>query len=127
MQKKKVVTGTIQDGQQDFTRRMTDHLHVFQKAFGCKPHAGTINVRVDPPITIQPEFSIPDPIEPRQELLIERCLINGFAGFRIRPSEILHPKRGGHGDHIIEVSSCTKIPNIASGVNVTLEFFRQLP
>ena len=47
--------------------------------------------------------------------------------FRIRPSEILHPERGGRGDHIIEISSCTKIPGIGLGVKVTLEFFREIP
>src|SRR5690349_13019430 len=124
--KHSAVTGTVKPGRQDFTRRMTEHPYVFEKAFGCKPHAGTINVEVDPPIIIQPEFSIPDPIDPRQVLLVEKCLINGFAGYRIRPSEILHPEQGGHGDHIIEVSSCTTIPGISPGVKVTIEFFREL-
>ena len=126
MQNNTVVTGTVKPGRKDFTRRMTDHLRVFEEAFGCKPYAGTINVKVSCKIIIQPEFSIPDPIEPRQVLLIEKCLINGYQAFRIRPSEIGNPERGGHGDHIIEISSCTKIPGIADDVKVTLEFFRKL-
>jgi CTP-dependent riboflavin kinase len=107
-----VINGTVQAGRRDFSRRMIEHSRVFEEAFGCLPHAGTINVRVDPPIRIQPYTSIPDPLDAGQVLLIERCLINGFAGFRIRPSEIANPDCGGHGDHIIEVSSCTTIPNI---------------
>jgi CTP-dependent riboflavin kinase len=127
MQNNTVVTGTVQDGQQHFSRRMTEHPSVFAEVFGCVPHPGTINVKVDSPIAIQSESSIPDPLNEQQVLLIEKCLINGFDGFRIRPSEILHPERGGRGDHIIEVSSCTKIPGIGLGVKVTLEFFREIP
>ena len=126
MQKHTVVTGTVRRGRQDFTKRMSDHLQVFEAAFGCKPYAGTINVGVDPPITIEPDCSIPDPIDPRQVLLIEKCLINGYPAFRIRPSVIAHPTVGGWGDQIIEVSSCAKIPGIEPGVTVTLEFFREL-
>jgi CTP-dependent riboflavin kinase len=122
-----VIKGIVQVGLQHFTHRITNHARVFAEAFGCTPYPGTINVRVDRPITIQPEFSIPDPREKRQELLIERCSINGLPGFRIRPSVIDNPILGGHGDNILEISSCTEIPGIAPDAEVTIEFFRELP
>jgi len=123
----KKIVGAVEAGRRDFTRRMTEHAEIFTEAFGCAPHLGTINVRVDRPIAIQPEFSIIDPLEPRQELLLERCFINGFPAFRIRPSVIGNPHLGGHGDAILEISSCTEIPGIAPEVLVTIEFFRELP
>jgi CTP-dependent riboflavin kinase len=122
-----LIKGIVQVGLQHFTRRMTEHSHVFEEAFGCLPYPGTINVRVDRLIRIQPTFSIRDPIDAQQELLIERCLINGLAAFRIRPSVIGNPDAGGHGDDILEISSCTEIPGIAPDVEVTIEFFRELP
>lgn len=119
------IRGTVQNGCRHFTLRMTEHARVFEAAFGCRPHAGTINVHVDRQIKIQPDFSIPDPVDQRQVLLIEKCLINGFAAFRIRPSVIRSPEMGGHGDNILEISSCTTIPGIAPGAEVTIEFFRE--
>jgi CTP-dependent riboflavin kinase len=121
-----VIKGRVQDGHRHFTRRMTEHPRAFEKAFGCVPYPGTINVRVDHPIRIRPEFSIEDPIEKQQQLLIERCSINGLPAFRIRPSGIGRPDLGGHGDDILEISSCTEIPGIAPDVEVTIEFFREL-
>src|ERR1035437_6695049 len=88
-----LIKGIVQVGLQHFTRRMTEHSHVFEEAFGCLPYPGTINVRVDRLIRIQPTFSIRDPIDAQQELLIERCLINGLAAFRIRPSVIRSEER----------------------------------
>lgn len=121
-----IVTGTVEVGCRHFTERMRRHPRVFEEVFGCPPFPGTINVRVDRPIAIQPEFSIPDPLEARQVLLVERCLINGYAAFRIRPSVIANPNEGGHGDDTVEISSCMEIPGIAPGVEVTIEFFREL-
>jgi len=106
---------------------MTEHPQVFEAAFGCTPYLGTINVRVDRPITIQPCRTIPDPGDNGQVFLIEKCSINGIAAFRIRPSVIANPAAGGHGDKILEISSCTKIPGITPGVEVTINFFRELP
>jgi len=122
-----LIKGTVQVGLQHFTRRMTEHAQVFEEAFGCLPYPGTINVRVDRLIEIQPTSSIRDPVDGQQELLIEACLINGLPAFRIRPSVIGNPGAGGHGDDILEISSCTEIPGIAPGVEVMLEFFRDLP
>jgi hypothetical protein len=119
------IRGTVRTGLGHFARRMTEHAHVFAEAFGCPPRAGTINVKVDHPIRIQPESSIPDPMDAKQELLIERCAINGLPAFRIRPSVIGRPALGGHGDDTLEISSCTEVPGIAPGAEVTVEFFRE--
>jgi CTP-dependent riboflavin kinase len=121
------VKGKVQTGFKDFTRRMTDHRFAFEKVFNCVPHPGTINVKVDRAIAIQADCTIPDPIDTRQILLIENCLINGIPGFRIRPSVIDNPTLGGHGDDILEISSCHTIAGIAPEVEVTIEFFRVLP
>jgi hypothetical protein len=39
----------------------------------------------------------------------EVCRIDGFWAYRIRPYNLL-TGRGGNGDHILEISSSTRIP-----------------
>jgi len=121
-------TGTVQSGCSHFSRRMTDYPLVFEKAVGCRLHPGTINILIRRQIRIREEFRIRgvDIGEPGQDLQFEKCLINGTPAFRIRPTSISNPEQGGHGDHVLEISSCEQIPNIAPGVVVTIEFFRDV-
>lgn len=59
--------------------------------------------------------------EPDQDLLFERCHIDGIPGYRIRPFNLKHGG-GGHGDDIIELSSSQQIP--LTGAVVEIMFFR---
>jgi hypothetical protein len=99
--------------------------HVFEQATGEKLIAGTLNVKVDAPIKIKEDFRIPasELGGGEQDLLFERCLIGGIRAYRLRR---FNPStgEGGHGDHILEISSPTWIPNSTPGNSVTIEFFR---
>jgi len=121
------VTGKVTSrGQGDFTRRMTDFPYVFEEATGEKLIAGTLNVDVGRAILIREDFRIQGSRinEPEQDLLFEVCRINrSLWGYRIRPYELL-TGRGGHGDHILEITCSMHIPNHFPGSEVTLEFFR---
>jgi hypothetical protein len=99
--------------------------HVFEKATGEKLVAGTLNVKVRQPIKIKEDFRIPasDLGGGEQDLLFEKCLIDGIRAYRLRR---FNPStgEGGHGDHILEISSSIYIPNSTPGSTVTIEFFR---
>ena len=107
----------------DFRRRMKRFPDVFRRAMGYAPYPGTLNVDAGMPIKIKEEFRIRgvDINEPTQDLLFERCVINGIHGFRIRPFDIT-TGGGGHGDNVLEITCAQKVPNatIDSVVQVTL-------
>lgn len=120
------VTGTV-------TPRMSGHFKplmeafadVFEEATGEKLFPGTLNVKVETPIAIKKDFEIPAAKlgGGKQDLLFERCRIDGIPAYRLRrcnPST----GSGSHGDHILEISSSTWIPNNSPGSRVTIEFFR---
>ena len=115
--------GKIVSGCGDFSRRMNRFPDVFRTAMGYAPYPGTLNVDVGLPIKIREEFRIrgADINEPAQDLLFERCAINGIHGFRIRPLDIA-TGGGGHGDNVLEITCAQKVPNasIESAVQVTL-------
>jgi hypothetical protein len=106
-------------------RRMENFPEVFRKATGETLIPGTVNVKLDREIKIKEEFKIlgAEIGEPGQDLLFERCRINGTKAFRIRP---FRPKDGlgGWGDHILEIASSQTIPNATTGSIVTFELFR---
>lgn len=120
-----VLRGTVVAGCGHFSRRIREFPQIFRQATGVDLFPGTINVEVDrnEALEIHEEFRSPDPIDSSQVLLFERCTINGFSGFRIRPFNV-RDRSGGHGDHIIEVSSTERIPNVEAGALVVLTFQR---
>jgi hypothetical protein len=120
------VTGVV-------TPRMNGHFkplmerfsQVFEEATGEKLFPGTLNVKVETPITIKEDFRI---LASKlgggeQDLLVERCRIDGIPAFRLRR---FNPStgEGGHGDNTLEISSSTWIPNSTAGSTVIIEFFR---
>lgn len=117
--------GTVQLGVRDFEKRMTNYAHVFEKAVGEKLYPGTINVRVAMAIPIREEFRISgtDIGEPEQDLLFEKCLINGNRAYRIRPYN-LKSGGGGHGDDVLEIACSIKVPCVAPGSSVEVTLFR---
>jgi hypothetical protein len=98
---------------------------VFAEATGERLIPGTLNVRVETPITIKEDFRIlASKLDGgEQDLLFERCRIDGIPAYRLRR---FNPStgEGNHGDHILEISSSTWIPNSSPESRVTIEFFR---
>jgi hypothetical protein len=123
--------GVVVTGFGHFTRRMTQFPEVFLQATGERLYPGTLNVDVGREIPIKEERRIvgTEIGEPYQDLLFERCLVNGISAWRIRPY-VLNARAGfpvgagGHGDHILEISSATKIPNASAGSLAKITFFR---
>ncbi len=117
------LTGTVIPGCQHFTGRMTKYRDVFKQVTGETFYPGTINVDVGQSVPIQEEFRIKgtDIGEPDQDLLFERCRINGHPAHRIRPYHLL-TGQGGHGDDILEIASSEFIPNADHGKKVEIEF-----
>jgi len=119
------VTGVTQKGQGDFTRRMKKYCGIFEAAVGQTLFTGTLNVRIAHPLKVQEHFRIrgADIGEPEQDLIFEVCRINGIWGYRIRPFQPA-TGAGGHGDHILEITSNQKIPDADHGRTISIEFFR---
>lgn len=114
-----------EQGLKHFSKRMTEYPEVFKRATGEQLYAGTLNVNVGVPIPMKEQFRIrgTEINEPEQDLLFEVCRINGIWAYRIRPFHLL-TRGGGHGDHIIEIASRDKIPNVSAGSEVQITFFR---
>lgn len=108
-----------------FKPLMKTFSEVFERATGEKLIPGTINVNVGTQIKIKEDFRIPasDLNGGEQDLLFERCRIDGIPAYRLRRC---HPltNEGGHGDHILEISSSACIPSNSPGSRATIEFFR---
>jgi hypothetical protein len=128
--KRLTLTGTVVTGFGHFFKRITEFPEAFRQVTGEKLYPGTLNVDVGTEIAIHEGRRIIGATigEPYQDLLFERCLINGVAGWRIRPYVLVEQPgfpvgSGGHGDHILEISSSTKIPNAVGSV-VEITFFR---
>ena len=119
------VKGHVVKGVKDFTRGMTKYPHIFTKAAGMKLFPGTINVKIDHEIKVREDFRIKGAEigEPDQDLIFERCKINGSDAYRIRPLN-LKTGLGGHGDHILEIAS-QKVPHVEVGAEVEIELFRE--
>jgi CTP-dependent riboflavin kinase len=102
---------------------MNQYPDVFAKATGEKLFPGTLNVNVGQPIPIQEHFRIrgKDLNEP-EDFLFEVCRINGLWAYRIRPLDDMG--KGGHGDHILEITCHREIPNVPPGTLVEIAFFR---
>ncbi|KKL12697.1 hypothetical protein LCGC14_2533150 [marine sediment metagenome] len=120
------ITGKYDDnvGVKDMSKRMNEYPHVFIKACGEKLIPGTMNFIVGRRVRIKEDFRIHgiDIDEPRQDLLFEKCLLNGKPAFRIRPLN-LDNGLGGHGDHILEISSAHEFTDLDSNENHEITFF----
>lgn len=106
-------------------KRMNDYPEVFRNATGESLIPGTVNVDVGTPVPPREHFRIlaKDINEPiPQDLLFEVCRVNGIWAYRIRPLDLRNGS-GGHGDHILELSSSEKLPN-QRGTQVEVVFFR---
>lgn len=120
------VNGHVVRGSNHFEHRMTRYQHIFTKAAGQKLVPGTINVKINHRIEVREDFRIKglEIDEPDQDLIFERCKINRIDAFRIRPLN-LNTGLGGHGDHILEIASSQKVPNVELGAEVEIELFRE--
>ncbi len=119
------VKGRVITGVRHFTDRMTNYPEVFKKATGEVLIPGTINIQVDKSILVKEHFRVRgiDICEPDQDLLFEICKINGIWAYRIRPFN-LKTGAGGHGDHILEITSAERISNVSPGSIAEITLFR---
>lgn len=101
---------------------MTEYPEVFERATGERLFPGTVNVNVGKPIPIQEHFRIhgKELNEPK-EFQFEVCRINGIWAYRIRPLDA--NGGGGHGDHILEITSSQEIPNVREGAVIEIALF----
>jgi hypothetical protein len=112
----RIFTGRVQSGVRHFEKRIKTFGDVFRKATGEDLYPGTLNLNVGNPVPIKEHFRIKgkDINEPNQDLIFEVCRVSGIWAYRIRPYD-LATGLGGHGDHIFEIASSTRIPNVDSG------------
>jgi len=98
---------------------------------GVALYRGTINVRIKGEM---PHFPLPNTqripgqdqidLDDNQDILITPCVMEGRPGFWILPvfKGTWNPNPLGHfKNQIIEISLVEKLPNIAPGLNVSLE------
>lgn len=120
------VTGTVTPPMSGhFKPLMETFSQAFEDATGEKLIPGTLNVKVETPITIKEDFRIPAYKlgGGEQDLLFEKCQIDGTPAYRLRRFN-RSTGEGSHGDHILEISSSKRISNSAPGSIVSIEFFR---
>ena len=119
-----VVKGKVCSGYGHFKPRMTRNDEAFKNATGESLFPGTLNVDVGKPIPIKEDFRIRGAeIGESEDFIFEKCRINGIPAYRIRPF-MPADGSGGHGDHILEISSAQKIPNVPPGAEVEILLFR---
>ena len=110
-----------------FPGRIRRYPAIFEQAVGYALYPGTINVKVSSPIQIFEQFRVKGELigEPCQDLLFERCRINGIKAVRIRPY-MLNSGGGGHGDDILEISCGCRIDGVEPGARVEIEICREV-
>jgi hypothetical protein len=114
------ICGSVQTGYGHFKVRINKFPEIFREATGEWLYPGTLNIKVEKPVQIQEHFSVTDPFDPKQKLLLEVCRANGFWAYGIRPFN-METGEGGHGDDTIEIACSEKIPHDG---RVEVEFFR---
>jgi len=121
-----IVRGQIVRGCNHFQVRMTKYRHVFTKTLGQELFPGTLNVKIDGQIEAREDFRIKgtEIDEPEQDLIFERCRINGIEAFRIRPLH-LPTGLGGHGNDTLEIAAAQRVPFVEIGTEVEVELFRE--
>jgi CTP-dependent riboflavin kinase len=112
-------------GSGDFTKRMTRFPEEFRHATGENLFIGTLNVEIEKPLPVEEHFRMPDLLDTEQDLLFEICRVGEIWAYRIRPYN-RKTGAGGHGDHIIEITSAREIPNAREGAPIEISFFRNL-
>lgn len=121
-----VLQGRVKQGVGHFRIRMTNYPNVFTKATGEYLIPGTVNVDVGQQVPIKEDFRIlgMEINEPTQDLIFERCAINGIPAYRIRP---FNPSdgSGGHGDNVLEIACSQRIPGVSEGAEVEVRLFRE--
>ena len=118
------VSGRVIHGTGAWRPRIERFPQVFIAHFGYPLFPGTLNVLLDAPLPVRAEFRIPGSEigEPEQDMLFERCLIDGLEAFRLRPFQPA-TGAGGHGDHILEIVSPQELrPLLRDRDCVTVEF-----
>jgi CTP-dependent riboflavin kinase len=110
-------------GAGDFKKRMNDFPEAFLRATGERLFPGTLNVEIDKELPVEEHFRVRDVLDPEQDLLFEICRVGQIWAYRIRPCN-RKTGAGGHGDHIIEITSSQKIPNSQEGAVIEISFFR---
>jgi CTP-dependent riboflavin kinase len=123
------VSGRVIDGFGAWRPRIEQFPEVFLHGTGERLFPGTLNIVLDSPLSIREEFRIAGSEigEPEQDMLFERCLVEGIEGWRLRPFQPA-TGAGGHGDHILEIVSAHQLrpllPNLDS---VVVEFPNRTP
>lgn len=122
----KILEGKVhKKGCGHFKVRMEKYPKVFKQATGEELYPGTLNIIVSKQIPIKEDFRIKgeEINEQGQDLLFEKCQINGINAYRIRPFN-LKTRLGGHGDHILEITCSQEIPHDGVGSVVEITLFR---
>jgi len=120
------VCGVVVSGLGAWRPRIEQFPQVFEAGLGQRLFPGTLNVLLDTPLAIQPDFKILGIKigEPEQDMLFERCSVNGIPAFRLRPFQPA-TGAGGHGDHVLEIVCAQALrPHIPPYSCVTVEFPR---
>jgi hypothetical protein len=102
---------------------MTGFPDAFFRATGEKLIPGTLNVEIEKALQVKEHFRVPDMLDPEQDLVFEICRVGDIWAYRIRPWNG-QTGGGGHGDHIIEITSSKRIPNAGEGSEIEISFFR---
>jgi CTP-dependent riboflavin kinase len=109
--------------------RIEQFPEVFEAALGQRLFPGTLNVQLDTPLPIQPDFKIlGEKIgEPDQDMLFEHCRVNGIEALRLRPFQPA-TGAGGHGDDVLEIVCSQQLrPLLPQFSCVVVEFPRLRP
>ena len=120
-----IIKGRVVRGCNHFQVRMTKFRDIFRTKVGLELVPGTINVKIDHPVAVREDFRIrgEEINEGEQDLIFERCRINGLNAYRIRPSHRT-TGIGGHGDDTLEICCPQRVPGVDVGVEVEVELFR---
>jgi CTP-dependent riboflavin kinase len=117
-----IVEGQVKKGQNHFEKRMTEHRAAFENMVGHSLQPGTINVKVGEEIRIKEHLRLKgEEIDHHEDFIFQRCTINGYDGYRIRPIDKYG--NGGHGDCVLEISCAVWVPNVGEGADVVVELF----
>ena len=121
------VSGVVIHGIGAWRPRIEQFPEVFRRITGQPLFPGTLNVQLDAPLPPEPDFKIlgSEIGEPEQDMLFERCTINGIPAVRLRPFQPA-TGAGGHGDHILELVASVELrPLLGDSPTVVVEFQRR--
>jgi CTP-dependent riboflavin kinase len=118
------VVGRVIEGMGAWRPRIERFPEVFRRGLGQPLFPGTLNVQIDRPLAIHHDIRIPGSLigEPEQDMLFERCLIEGIEAFRLRPFQSASGA-GGWGDHILEIVSAKQLRPLLRDLNTVMVEF----